>query len=525
MSNLKDTETVCSSAPQNNYPVVLCILDGFGLNPETRGNAVYNARKPNIDKLLKECPNTTLTTFGNAVGLPEGQMGNSEVGHLNIGAGRVVEQWLMRINNALKGNFLDNNKPYQDFIKNIKPGNRLHLFGLLSDGGVHSHIQHLFLLLDRLKQDYLSKIPDSEIYLHLATDGRDTSPNNAVKYVSELQNKIKNHNIKIATITGRFYAMDRDKRWERVKIAVDAIINNTGSNSDDPIAAIRAQYEKGITDEFLEPIIVCNSIKSDDDFILFWNFREDRMRQILAAICSSDFNGFERNFAAYSLKNVLCFTEYDHSIKAPFVFDILEIKNHLGEWLAKNGYSQLRVAETEKYPHVTYFFNGGIEKEYANEDRKLLPSPRDVKTYDQKPEMSAYAVCDTVVNAIHSGKYDLIVVNFANCDMVGHTGVLEAGIKAVETVDSCLGKIIPALESRQGKALIIADHGNAEQMINYETGGPHTAHTTYPVPAILFGCGEIEIVNKDACLKDVAPTLLKMLNLKCPPEMSGTALF
>ncbi len=507
-------------------PVLLCIIDGFGLNPNKEGNAVALAKKPNIDNLFKTCPNTTLTTFGEDVGLPVGQMGNSEVGHLNIGAGRVVEQWLLRINRALQGDFLDSNPDYLNFLKQLKDNNCLHLIGLFSDGGVHSHIEHLYLLIERLKKDFLDKNPDACIYLHLITDGRDTAPNAAANYLREFQSKYKNQsNIKIACIIGRFFAMDRDKRWERVKKTTDAYTACVGKKTSDPVNEILESYKAGITDEFIEPLIVNEKAISEKDCVLFWNFREDRMRQISSALCQENFEGFVRDYKPLDKTKVLCFTEYDHSLKIPYIFDILDIKNHLGEWISKQNLCQLRVAETEKYPHVTYFFNGGIEKAYPNEDRKVLPSPRDVKTYDQKPEMSAEAVCQTVIEGIESDKYDFIAVNFANCDMVGHTCVLQAGIKAVETVDHCLGKILSVLEKHHGKAIIIADHGNAEQMIDYQTGAPHTAHTKYPVPAILVGCGNVAISNKNAALRDVAPTILKMLDMPLPEEMSGFPIF
>lgn len=509
-----------------NSPVVLCILDGYGLNPNPDGNSVALAKKPNIDHLLSTCPNTTLVTYGEAVGLPEGQMGNSEVGHLNIGAGRVVEQWLLRINNALKGDFLNFHMQYLKFLTNLKKNKVLHLVGLFSDGGVHSHLEHMYLMIERLKKDFLNHDPEAKIYLHLITDGRDTAPYAAGGFIKNLLlNIAAQPNIKIASIIGRFYAMDRDKRWERVQKATEALMKSIGKKTSDPLAELAACHESKITDEFIEPLILEEKSIGPNESVLFWNFREDRMRQLASALCREDFEGLQRDFPLVSKENVLCFTDYDHTLKLPFMFDILEIKNHLGEWVSENGMSQLRVAETEKYPHVTYFFNGGIEKEYKGEDRKLLPSPRDVKTYDQKPEMSAGAVCEAVLEGITSGKYDLIVVNFANCDMVGHTGSVDATIKAVETVDTCVGKIVAALEPIHGKALFIADHGNAELMIDYTTRVAHTAHTKYPVPAIIYGCGDAIIANHNGALRDVAPTVLKMLNLPAPKEMSGKSLY
>lgn len=501
------------------FPTLLCILDGFGFNPTAEGNAVNLAKKPNIEKLLRENPSTTLTTFGEAVGLPAGQMGNSEVGHLNIGAGRVVEQWLLRISRALTGTFLDTSKPYLDYVKNINQ--TLHVIGLYSDGGVHSHKEHLHLLLKRLQKDFSGKV-----VLHLITDGRDTSPTQAKSSLAELQSFLKSYPaVSIGTISGRFFAMDRDKRWERTKQAFDAIALGKGPECKDLLEYIQKSYTSKVTDEFIEPAVLNSQPIAPGDSLLFWNFREDRMRQIVRALCIEEFTGFERNYTLPNKNKVLCFTDYDHTFELPFLFPILDIKNHLGEWISGLSKRQLRVAETEKYPHVTYFLNGGIEKEYPGEDRKVLPSPRDIKTYDLKPEMSARAVCDTVCQALDSGKYDLIVVNFANCDMVGHTGDLKAAIRAVETVDECLGKILSHLEKKSGKGLIIADHGNCEQMIHYSDGSPHTTHTTYPVPAILIGGSHKAMMHGGGALCDVAPTILKLMGLPVPKEMTGSPLF
>jgi 2,3-bisphosphoglycerate-independent phosphoglycerate mutase len=503
---------------RKTQPTLLCILDGFGLNPNPDYNAVHLAKKPCIDSLFSKYPWSTLTTFGEAVGLPSGQMGNSEVGHLNIGAGRVVEQWLLRINRALSGNFLENSSVYKDFISGIK--DRIHIIGLYSDGGVHSHREHLHLLLKKIRVSF-----KGQIFLHLITDGRDTAPQIASQNLQELLNIIKSDVlIEIASISGRFYAMDRDKRWERTKLATDAIALGQGIKITDPIKYIQESYKKGINDEFIEPAVLSDSKINPEDGLVFWNFREDRMRQIVASLCSDSFQDFPRQFTPPMAKQILCFTEYDHKFNLPFLFPIIEIKNHIGEWLASLGKQQLRIAETEKYPHVTYFFNGGIEKEYQYEERIMLPSPRDVRTYDLKPQMSAEEVCKTTCDAISKQEYDLIVVNFANCDMVGHTGNLNAAITAVETVDKCLGQIIPLLEKHGGKAVIIADHGNCEQMIDYETGNPHTSHTTYPVPIILIGTDK-NIKIKEGSLSDVAPTLLKLMRLSIPKEMTGNPLF
>ena len=500
---------------------LLCILDGYGLNPNPEGNAIALANKPVMDRLLVNYPHSALITSGEAVGLPAGQMGNSEVGHLNIGAGRVVEQWLLRISRALEGSALSTSDTYKNFLQNSKSSKQIHLIGLYSTGGVHSHAEHLKLLIKKVTQD----IP-TPIVLHLISDGRDVSPTSFSNDLSELQVWLKDFpTVSISTICGRFFAMDRDKRWERVKTAYDAIACGKAAVSDDLVGYVKTSYEKGITDEFLEPAILKKAPIDPADSVIFWNFREDRMREITAALCIDSFNGFKREMARPKAENILCFTEYDHNFHLPFLCPQLPIANHLGEVVSKAGLAQLRVAETEKYPHVTYFFNGGIEKPYPGEERHLIPSPRDVKTYDQKPEMSAYPVTDVVVNGINSGNFDLIVVNLANCDMVGHTGSIPAAIKAVETVDECLGKMVDAITKQGGQALIIADHGNADQMINYEDGSPHTAHTTYPVPVILVSDSSSAVtLAKGGALCDVGPTILKLMGLPQPPEMTGKSL-
>ena len=503
-------------------PTVLCILDGFGLNPNPKGNAVALAKKPVFDSLWSNYPHETLTTFGESVGLPEGQMGNSEVGHLNIGAGRCVEQWLLRISRALAGPFLHSSKEYNSFISATKDSKTIHVVGLYSVGGVHSHLEHAKLLLSRLAQD----APNTHIALHLISDGRDVSPSAFQHDLKELTIFLRNlPRCAIRTISGRFYAMDRDNRWERVQSAYDAIALGKGHETSDPEQYIKDSYAKGTTDEFIEPAVLGAAPIEPTDGFVFFNFRADRMREIVAALCVKDFKGFARSAHLPTSERVLCFTEYDATYHLPVLFPQVDIKNHIGEVVARAGLKQLRVAETEKYPHVTYFLNGGIEQAYKGEDRQLVPSPRDVKTYDLKPEMSAPGVAELVVEGLRSNKYGLIVVNFANCDMVGHTGVVEAGVKAVETVDACLGQIITTLKSVGGQALIIADHGNAEQMINYQDGTPHTAHTTYPVPVILVDYpGEVHL-RAGGALCDVAPTILKMMGIQQPQEMTGTPLF
>ena len=503
-------------------PTLLCILDGFGLNPKTEGNAVAQAKKPVIDALLQNYPHATLTTFGEQVGLPDGQMGNSEVGHLNIGAGRVVEQWLLRISRAFQGNFLKESPKYTNFISSTASAKTIHVVGLYSTGGVHSHLEHMKLFVKRLVEDNTS----ARIALHLISDGRDVSPTSFKTDLADLQTFLKGYpRCSVVSVCGRFFAMDRDKRWERVQVAYDAIALGKGTVTTDLISHITESYAKGITDEFLEPAVTSTQKLEASDGLVFFNFREDRMREIVSALCAEKFDGFARTAPLLPKSHVLCFTDYDHTLHLPFLFAQLDIKNHLGETIAAAGKKQLRVAETEKYPHVTYFLNGGIETPYDGEDRKMIPSPRDVKTYDLKPEMSAPGVAELVVEGIRSNKYDLIVVNFANCDMVGHTGVVPAGVKAVETVDACLGQIVNVLKEAKGQALIIADHGNAEQMVNYEDGTPHTAHTTFPVPVILVDHAEKVTLRANGALCDVAPTILKMMGLPQPKEMTGKALF
>ena len=498
---------------------LVCILDGFGLNSKEEGNAVAQARKPNIDRLMRSCPMTTLITHGERVGLPDGQMGNSEVGHLNIGAGREVEQWLLRISRALKGEFLSSSSQWREFVSVAQSSPTIHVIGLYSSGGVHSHLNHLHLLIERLLKE--SK---SEVRLHLFTDGRDVSPNSARDDIEALQQFLSDKpRCKISTICGRFYGMDRDKRWERTKKAYDLIVKGVGASESDPLDFLERSYAEGITDEFIEPGVVNSAPVKEGDSIVFFNFREDRMRQIVRSLVVSDFDGFPREATPVKSQNILCFTDYDHTFHLPFLFEQLEIKNHLGEVVSSHGLRQLRVAETEKYPHVTYFLNGGIEKPYRGEDRVMVPSPRDVKTYDQKPEMSAAEVTQKVIEGISSRQYGLIVVNFANCDMVGHTGDLSAAVKAVETVDNCLGLIIGELEKINGVAVIFADHGNAEQMVNYSDGSPFTAHTTYPVPFIIFG-HSTKTLRQGGALCDVAPTVLQIMGISQPKEMTGQSL-
>jgi len=509
-------------------PVLLCILDGFGFNPNPFGNAVALARKPNLDALLRTSPNSTLITFGERVGLPHGQMGNSEVGHMNIGAGRVMEQSLMRITRALARDELPQSSVYIDFIRSLAPTATLHLVGLFSDGGVHSHNEHLLLLLPRLLKDFAG-----EVRLHLITDGRDTGPQTGAALVEQLEIQLEQlPRIKIASVVGRFFAMDRDKRWDRIEKAYRAIACGVGACGDNEqtvsaSAGIRASYAREVGDEFIEPFVVVHSPIEDGDGILFWNFREDRMREIVHALCDThgaSWNAFERQRAPIPASHCLCLTDYDHAFQLPYLFENQSTKNHLGEYISNLGLSQLRTAETEKYPHVTYFFNSGNEAPYPGEERVLVPSPRDVKTYDLRPEMSGPTVTDGVIAALNSGAHDLIVVNLANCDMVGHSGVISAAVRAVECVDTCVGRMLEALQRVNGRAIFIADHGNCEQLINYTDGTPHTAHTLFPVPIIVVGDPSVQSIAAGGALCDVAPTVLDLMGLAQPEEMTGRSL-
>ena len=499
----------------NKTPTTLIIMDGFGLAPAADDNAVSMANTPVLDKLFREYAHTTLSASGLDVGLPAGQMGNSEVGHANIGGGRVVFQDLPRISRAIEdGSFSQNeayNKAMDDCLKN---DSSLHLYGLLSDGGVHSHIEHLFALLQMAKDKGLTKV-----YVHCFLDGRDVSPTSGKGFVQELQDKCAQLGVgKIATVMGRYYAMDRDKRWERVQMAYDAMVYGEGHHSSDPVAAVAESYANGITDEFVEPVVIDpDGTISDNDSIIFFNYRPDRAREITRAIVDPDFDGFAREFFPTTY---VCNTEYDASMPNVLVaWPRIAVKNGLGEYLSSMGMTQLRIAETEKYAHVTFFFNGGVEKQYPGEDRVLVPSPK-VATYDLQPEMSAFEVCDKCVERIESGAYDVIILNFANCDMVGHTGVLEAAVKAVETVDTCVGRVVDATLKMGGIAMVTADHGNAEDM-KQPDGSPMTAHTTNLVPFILCGAGT-EL--RPGRLADIAPTILDVMGLACPPEMDGETL-
>ena len=501
---------------------MLMILDGFGINEREEGNAVKLANTPNIDKLMKTCPVTEIHTSGLDVGLPDGQMGNSEVGHTNIGAGRIVYQELTRITKSIEDGDFFSIPELVEAIENCKKNNtKLHILGLLSDGGVHSHMRHLFALLE------LAKRKDFEdVYIHCFLDGRDTPPASAENYILKLEEVIKEKGVgKIASISGRFYSMDRDKRWNRIQKAYNAMVNGEGIKAASSISAIEASYQKEVFDEFVEPTVICNGEEpvatiSEKDSVIFFNFRPDRAREISRTLVDPEFNDFETR------KDLdlcfVCMTPYDETLpNVDVAFKKEHLKNTFGEYISNLGYTQLRIAETEKYAHVTFFFNGGQEKQYPGEDRILVPSPK-VETYDMQPEMSANEVTDKVVDAINSKKYDTIILNYANPDMVGHTGSLEAAIKAVETIDNCVGRVVEAVNAQEGILLITADHGNSEQMIDYKTGEPHTAHTTNPVPLILVGKDDVKL--KSGKLADLAPTMLDLMNLSKPEEMTGESL-
>ena len=501
----------------NKTPTTLIIMDGFGLTDSTIGNAVRAAKTPRLDQFFQEFAHTELQASGLDVGLPEGQMGNSEVGHTNIGAGRVVFQDLPRITKSIQDGDFFRNPAYCHAMDACKEkGTSLHLMGLLSDGGVHSHIQHLFALLKMAKERGLEKV-----YIHAFLDGRDVSPTSGVDYVAQTVEKCREIGVgKIATVMGRYYAMDRDKRWDRVEQAYDAMVYGESAVFNPvPVAAVKDSYAAGVTDEFVEPV-VCDTdgTISDNDSVIFFNFRPDRAREITRTLVDPAFDGFTRQTFPLTF---VCNTEYDATMpNVEVAFPRVSVHNGLGEYLSQMGMTQLRIAETEKYAHVTFFFNGGSETVFPGEDRVLVPSPK-VATYDLQPEMSAPEVCAKCVERIESGAYDVIILNFANCDMVGHTGVYEAAVKAVETVDECVGKVVDATLKMGGIAMITADHGNAEQMEESD-GSPMTAHTTNPVPFILCGAGSE--LRKGGRLADIAPTILDVMGLACPPEMDGKSL-
>ncbi|WP_031516670.1 2,3-bisphosphoglycerate-independent phosphoglycerate mutase [Desulfofalx alkaliphila] len=506
-------------------PTALIILDGWGINSQESGNAICQAQTPNIDKLLKKYPHTLLSASGEDVGLPAGQMGNSEVGHLNIGAGRVVYQDLTRITKAIRDESFFTNEELLAAVNYAKENNGgLHLMGLLSDGGVHSHIEHLFGLLKLAKEEKIK-----QVYIHAFLDGRDVPPANALEYIEALEQRCAALDIgKIVTVMGRYYAMDRDKRWERTEKAYRAMVTGEGYKAERAEEALQEAYRRGETDEFVQPTVIVNddgkplATVVDGDAVIFFNFRPDRARQITRAFVDKDFTAFKRP-AAHPRVHFTCMTLYDKTIEAPVAFKPQMLKNTLGEVLSNNGIRQLRLAETEKYAHVTFFFNGGVEKPNPGEERVLIPSPK-VATYDLKPEMSAFEVTDALIEQLEKDKFEVIIMNYANADMVGHTGVMDAAVCAVNAVDSCLGRAVDAILERGGVAIITADHGNAEHMMD-EEGKPFTAHTTDPVPLILVGHGKLRHAKlRKGRLEDIAPTLLELLHIDKPLEMTGTSL-
>ena len=499
-------------------PLLLMILDGFGIGKHDNTNAIFNAKKPNIDKLFSLNPITQIGASGMDVGLPDGQMGNSEVGHTNIGAGRIVYQELTRITKTINEDKLKDNEAIVGAMDSaLKNGTALHLMGLLSSGGVHSHNTHLYGILKLAKQKGLDKV-----YIHAFLDGRDVPPSSAAEFVEECMKETEKIGVgKIATVMGRYYAMDRDNRWDRVEKAYAAMVYGEGVEADCPVCAVKNSYAQEVTDEFVVPAVIKGgaTIKPNDS-VIFYNFRPDRAREITRALVDPDFKGFERKNGFFPL-NYVCMTQYDATMpNVEVAFKPQTLENTLGEYISNLGMEQLRIAETEKYAHVTFFFNGGVEKQYPGEDRILVKSPA-VATYDLQPEMSAYEVTDKLVPAIKSGKYDMIILNFANCDMVGHTGVFEAAVKAVEAVDTCVGKVIDAVKEMDGVALITADHGNADKMID-DDGEPFTAHTTNPVPFCVVGY-DCEL-REGGRLADIAPTMLQIMNLPQPKEMDGKSL-
>jgi 2,3-bisphosphoglycerate-independent phosphoglycerate mutase len=505
-------------------PLLLMILDGWGLNPHPENNAIAQARTPNMTRLCAEYPSVGIGTSGMAVGLPEGQMGNSEVGHLNIGAGRVVYQELTRITKAITdGDFFTNPVLLDCIARTRAAGGRLHLAGLLSDGGVHSHETHLYALLELAKQQGLT-----EVFVHCLLDGRDTPPKSGADYLARLESHIAEIGCgRIATVIGRFYAMDRDNRWERVEKAYGAMVYGEGAEYVSAAQAIGQSYSAGVNDEFVVPSVIMadgaqvGKVRDGDGFI-FFNFRSDRAREITRALTDPEFKGFQRRILP-RLASYVCMTSYDETFGLPVAFATEELKNILGETLGKAGLTQLRIAETEKYAHVTFFFNGGNEVPFPGEERCLIPSPKEVPTYDKKPEMSAYLVTEELLRRLDSDRYDLIVLNFANADMVGHTGILTAAIKAIEAVDDCVGRLVEKVLAKGGRAIITADHGNAEIMTD-EHGGPHTAHTTDRVPLILVDDARKGVRLRSGILADIAPTMLEILGLSQPVEMTGRSL-
>ncbi|MBP5773219.1 MAG: 2,3-bisphosphoglycerate-independent phosphoglycerate mutase [Eubacterium sp.] len=506
-------------------PTVLLILDGYGLNKKEEGNAIKQAKTPVMDRLMKEYPFVQGSASGMSVGLPDGQMGNSEVGHLNMGAGRIVYQELTRITKEIEEGTFFENEALVKAMENVKKNDSaLHFYGLLSDGGVHSHNTHMYGVLEMAKRFGIEKV-----YFHAFLDGRDTPPASAAEYMQQMVDKMAEIGVgEVASVSGRYYAMDRDTNWDRTEKAYVALTKGEGVKATDPVQAIKDSYAKDVTDEFMLPTVIEKDGKpvatiQDNDSVVFCNFRPDRARQITRAFCADDFDGFNREKKLDLV--YVCFTEYDVTIpNTDIAFKKEEIVNTFGEWIANNGMKQARIAETEKYAHVTFFFNGGIEEPNKNEDRVLVDSPKYVPTYDKKPRMSVYTVCDELSKAIVDGDYDVIICNFANPDMVGHTGVLPSAIKAIEAIDECVGEVVEFVEQVGGQMFITADHGNAEQLIDYETGEPHTAHTTNPVPFILVNADPGVKLAEGGVLADIVPTMIDMMGMEQPKEMTGHSL-
>ncbi|WP_456277729.1 2,3-bisphosphoglycerate-independent phosphoglycerate mutase [Bacillus sp. AK128] len=504
-------------------PVALIILDGFALRDEVKGNAVAQAKKPNFDHLWNNYPHQMLTASGEAVGLPEGQMGNSEVGHLNIGAGRVVYQSLTRVNVAIREGHFERNETFIEAMNHVKQkGTNLHIFGLLSDGGIHSHIHHLYALLKIAKSEGITNV-----YIHGFLDGRDVGPQTAKRYIGELEAQMEELGVgEIATLSGRYYSMDRDQRWERVEKSYRAMVYGEGPAYANPLECIEDSYQNGIHDEFVLPSVMKKADGTpvqtiqDEDAVIFYNFRPDRAIQISNTFTNEDFRSFVRGEKHPKQLHFVCLTHFSETVQGYVAFKPSNLDNTLGEVLSQNGLKQLRIAETEKYPHVTFFFNGGRENPFPGEERILISSPK-VATYDLQPEMSAYEVTDALLNEIAADKHDVIILNFANPDMVGHSGMLEPTMKAIEVVDECLGKIVNAIQAKGGVSIITADHGNADEVTTME-GTPMTAHTTNPVPVIVVKEG-VEL-REDGILGDLSPTVLDLLNLSLPKEMTGTSL-
>ncbi|MBM2804453.1 MAG: phosphoglycerate mutase, 2,3-bisphosphoglycerate-independent [Deltaproteobacteria bacterium] len=505
-------------------PVVLIILDGFGINPRKEYNAIANASKPNLDALLRTYPNSRLSMSGVDVGLPAGQMGNSEVGHMILGAGRIVYQDLTLIHRDIaEGGFYHNGVLLDALRKTKAKSDRLHLMGLLGDGGVHSHQLHMEAIVEMAKREKLG-----QVYLHLFLDGRDTPPNSAEQFMLDLNGKLKTFpNVKIATVSGRYYAMDRDKRWDRVEKAYACLTQGIGNQASSALEAIRNSYKEKVTDEFVLPTtiagVVPDGLMRDGDGVIFFNFRADRARELTRALTDGDFKEFPRS-QRIELCSYTTMTQYDETFKHPVAYQPREIRKILGEVASQAGVKQLRIAETEKYAHVTYFFNGGAESKFSGEERILIPSPKDVATYDLKPEMSARPVTEALVRYLGEQDVGLVIANYANADMVGHTGNFEASVKAVEVIDECLGRVVDAVLGKKGKLIITADHGNIEQLIDYDTGMPHTAHTLNLVPVILIDEAHQKCRLNQGTAIDVAPTVMQLLGLPMPAEMTGHSL-